>query len=160
MSVAPSTSSQLASAALFWHHATTELQRTVAAIGLYLLSWSALSIWIWRRRPALALMAGIGLTLSAGLATSVAVSRWVDRQTPAGVILGSDVAVYKGPGPSYQRQFEQPLQPGVEFTLREQRGPWWRIELPDGKTGWVTASSAELVPIAYGAGLQLAVGER
>ena len=43
-----------------------------------------------------------------------------------------DVAAYKGPGTGYQRKFEQPLQPGVEFTLRGRRGGWWNVELPDG----------------------------
>ena len=45
----------------------------------------------------------------------------------------------------YQRQFEQPLQPGVECTVRERRGTWWNIELVDGNTGWIQAGDAELI---------------
>ena len=56
-----------------------------------------------------------------------------------------DVTVYKGPGTGYQRQFEEPLQPGVEFVLREQRGGWWNVELADGKGGWIEAAAAERV---------------
>jgi hypothetical protein len=53
--------------------------------------------------------------------------------------------VYKGPGREYQRQFTQPLQPGVEFTLRGWRGDWWRIELADGNSGWIERTRAELI---------------
>jgi hypothetical protein len=62
------------------------------------------------------------------------------------VVIGRDVVVYKGPATSYQRQFEQPLQPGTEFTRREARGQWWNIELPDGNAGWIDSAAAELIP--------------
>ena len=45
----------------------------------------------------------------------------------------------------YQRRFEQPLQPGVEFALKERRGDWWNIELPDGNEGWIRKEAASLV---------------
>jgi hypothetical protein len=78
---------------------------------------------------------------------SVAVDRRSDRHAPEGVVTAMDVAVYKGPGTGYQRLFEQPLQPGVEFTLRERRAGWWRIELRDGQRGWISAEAAELIPL-------------
>ena len=57
-----------------------------------------------------------------------------------------DVVVYKGPGTTYQRQFEQPLQPGVEFTLRQRRGAWCKVELPDGKSGWIETTEVQIIP--------------
>ena len=64
-----------------------------------------------------------------------------------GPVTGMHVAIYKGPDTGYQRQFEQPLQPGVEFTLRDRtQSGWWKVELPDGKSGWIDAGLAELVP--------------
>ena len=59
-----------------------------------------------------------------------------------------DVAVYKGPGVGYQRQFAEPLQPGTEFDMPQQRQGWWEIELPDAKTGWIAAAQAERIPPA------------
>ncbi len=80
------------------------------------------------------------------LAGSIATTRWIERHTPAGVVTGMDVVAYKGPGTGYTRQFAQPLQPGVEFRLAEARpSGWWRIRLPDGKTGWIEAGAADLV---------------
>lgn len=79
------------------------------------------------------------------MAGSVAATGGSDRHAAGGVITDMDVFVYKGPGAGYQRRFEQPLQPGVEFTLREGRRDWWNIDLADGNTGWIESASAELI---------------
>jgi len=73
------------------------------------------------------------------------------------VVIGVDVAVHKGPGAGYNRQFEQPLQPGVEFTLKERRGGWWNVELTDGKTGWVDTVHGELIPTQRREAFQLSL---
>ncbi len=77
---------------------------------------------------------------------SLAVQRWQDRTSPDAVVIANDVAVYKGPATTYQKQFEQPLQAGVEIKVVEERGDWRRIELSDGSTGWVPLNLIELVP--------------
>jgi hypothetical protein len=64
-----------------------------------------------------------------------------------------DVVAYRGPGTGYSRQFEQPLQPGVEFTLRERRGGWWHVALLDGQAGWIEQSVAALIPPGRDPGL-------
>jgi SH3-like domain-containing protein len=84
------------------------------------------------------------VSLAAG--GSLAVQRWQDRTAPDAVVVANDVAVYKGPASTYQKQFEQPLQAGVELRVREERGDWRRIELSDGSAGWVQRSAIELVP--------------
>jgi SH3-like domain-containing protein len=77
---------------------------------------------------------------------SLAVQRWQDRTAPDAVVIANDVAVFKGPGSTYQKQFEQPLQAGVEVQAIEERGDWRRIELSDGLSGWVPRSAIEPVP--------------
>jgi hypothetical protein len=144
--IAPDSDSELLRSALFVHYQTTVTQRLLAAVVFYFACWLLLMIWNVRPRRSLMVIAAVSMLLALTLSISVGVSGWQDRQQPAGVVLASDVPVYKGPGPSYQRLFEQPLQPGVEFQLLEQRGEWWNIELADGKTGWLSASVAELVP--------------
>jgi uncharacterized protein YgiM (DUF1202 family) len=64
---------------------------------------------------------------------------------PSGVILADDVTVRKGNGESYDPQFQQLLHEGVEFHVLDTRGGWYQIELPDGKTGWIKTSQAEIV---------------
>jgi SH3-like domain-containing protein len=122
---------------------------------LYLLFWLMLCFRSFRPRRGLLVAAVLCIAFSSMAAASAGATWWCDRRTPAGVVLAMDVSVYKGPGTSYQRQFLQPLQPGVEFTLREQRGQWWEIELADGKTGWIEAGRADLVPTDRSGSLQL-----
>jgi hypothetical protein len=146
-SIAATSESELLRTALFVHYQTSVAQRSIAAITTYTAFWFLLIGWsLWPRRSLIAI-ASLSILLAATLAISATVSNWQDRHRPAGVVLSADVPVYKGPGPSYQRQFEQPLQPGVEFVLLEKRGDWWNVQLVDGKTGWLSASAAELIPV-------------
>ncbi|MFQ5495494.1 MAG: hypothetical protein ACE5EX_08945 [Phycisphaerae bacterium] len=131
----------------FWHYRTSSAARTRAAMWCYALFWAILmvrSVFPWRFLTGLAIACAV---VAAAAGASRAVDVWADRNAPDGVVTAMDVVVQKGPGQGYQRQFEQPLQPGVEFTLREKtRNGWWRIELADGKTGWIPPGRAELVP--------------
>ncbi len=147
-SIKPTRQSALLRSLFFWHHDTSVAGRSKGAVVLYIAFWAMLTLRNF--------VAGRGLTgsmivcamLTLVLSGSVAYSHWSDRRAPAGVVTRMDVVVHKGPGTGYQRQFEQPLQPGVEFVQRERRSGWWNIELPDGKTGWVEAAGAELIPTA------------
>lgn len=140
----------------FWHYRTSIESRMRAALVAYVAFWASLLAWsIWRSPTgSAAIRNGHGSFLVAALVCAVVatasglsagISHWADRNAPGGVITAMDVSVYKGPGETYQRQFQEPLQPGVEFALRERRGDWWRIELADGKSGWVQAERAELI---------------
>ncbi len=129
----------------FWHFETTWISRVVACLITYALFWLLLSARALVRRRSLVYAAIACFVVMVLLAGSVAAEYWATRHAPAGVVTAMDVVVSKGPGAGYQRQFEQPLQPGAEFHLRERRGAWWDIELPDGQTGWIEASAADLV---------------
>jgi Bacterial SH3 domain len=130
----------------FVHHQLALRHRVALAVVAYLLIWAFLLVRNrWPHRWT-AVGATVCSLVAVSLAVSVTVSFLSDRNEPEGVVLGSDVTVYKGPGTSYQRLLEQPLQPGVEFTLRERRGDWWRVELADGNAGWIPLRIAELVP--------------
>jgi len=140
------TRSALLHGLLFIHFDTSVQVRSIAAIILFTSIWVLLTVRLVIPRRGWTITAIVCAFLCATLGASLAFSHWSDRNAPGGVITAMDAAAYKGPGTGYQRQFEQPLQPGVEFTLRGRRGDWWSIELPDGKTGWIRAEQAELVP--------------
>ncbi len=129
----------------FWHYRTSEAERAYAGVTSYVIAFGFLTAGALARRRWLAVAAAVSLAVALLAGGSVATGRWSQRNDPAAVITAMDVAVYKGPGPGYQRQFEQPLQPGVECVVQEQRDRWWRVELPDGNTGWIEAASAELI---------------
>lgn len=147
-SIKPTRRSAVVRSLLFWHFQTSRPSRLRAALFFYIMFWGLLTLRNVVPRRAVVVGAIVCACGALSVGTSVAVDRWADRNVPAGVVTAMDVVVRKGPGDGFQRLFEQPLQSGVEFTLREKhaRG-WWKVELADGKTGWIEAHQAELVPV-------------
>ncbi len=146
-SIRPTRRSAFLKNLVFLHYQTSDAARFSAALGLYVLVWAFLIVRTLAPRRAFTIAAVVCAAGAAAAGTSVAANRWADRNAPDGVIIHMDVVVSKGPGRGYQRKFEQPLQPGVEFTLGERaRSGWWRIELADGKSGWIESDHAELIP--------------
>ena len=146
-SIKPTGRSAFLQSIFFWHYQTSAPARTWAAVIFFFSVWILLTLRnvVFARWVTVLATASVALTLLC--AGSLGVTRWSDRNFPGGVVTEMDVVVSKGPGEGYQRLFEQPLQPGVEFTLRERtRTDWWRIELPDGNKGWIPADTAELIP--------------
>jgi len=146
-SIAPTRRSALLRSAFSWHYSTARSTRLGVGVLLYLVFWVLMMIRSFVRKTAVTGIVVVAGLLAAGCFCSVAVGDWAERRSPPGVVTGMDVVVVKGPGSGYQRQFVQPLQPGAEFTLVQQRGGWWQIELPDGQSGWVEGSEAELIAV-------------
>lgn len=144
-SISPSRRSAVLRSVFFWHYQTAFVDRLLTGGLLYIAFWVVLALFAIRRRRAAGVVAVVCAVLVLSIAASLMADHWGDRNVPEGVIMRMDVAVHSGPGSGYPRQFEQPLQPGTEFALRERRGDWWRIELPDGGMGWVAAAAAELI---------------
>lgn len=146
LTIAPTRHNAILQTVFFWHGGTSPVSRLIVAIGAYVVFWILLSFRAFFRLPGLTWGAVVSFLLALASGGSLAVQQWQDRTAPDAVILESDVTVYKGPGTAYQKQFEQPLQAGVECRVREVRGEWREIELSDGSTGWVPQSAIELVP--------------
>jgi len=144
-SIRPTRRSAFLQSVFFWHYQTPVGGRTQVALVLYIALWALLVVRNFIPRRAITVSGIVCALLAGAAASSVGITRWSDRNAPDGVVTAMDVVVYKGPGPGYQRQFEEPLQPGVEFNLRQRRGDWWKIELADGKSGWIDATQAELI---------------
>lgn len=145
-SIQPRRRSALLRGIFFLHFDTSTQTRMKVAMVTFAGFWIFLIVRSYLRKRFLTVMATVCAIAAVTFATSVAVDGWTDRNAPPGVVTAMDVAAYKGPGTGYQRQFEQPLQPGVEFLLRSKRGDWWQIELPDGKSGWIRSELGELIP--------------
>ena len=65
------------------------------------------------------------------------------RMNPKAVLVDRDVVLRKGNGDGFEPAFAEALGPGVECTVLEERPGWLRVELPDGRTGWVRQAQAE-----------------
>ena len=143
--IEPTRRSEFFKSVFFWHHQTAEATRFRVGLAMYIAVWVLLSARSLIRRRWITVAVVVSALVAGACGTSVAAERWSDRNAPEAVVTAMDVVVYKGPGTGYQRQFEQPLQPGVECTVRERRGTWWNIELVDGNAGWIQAGDAELI---------------
>lgn len=143
--IEPTRRSEFFKSVFFWHHQTAAATRFRVGLVTYIAVWVLLSTRSLIRRRWITVSTVVCAIVAGACGISVAAQRWSDRNAPEAVVTAMDVVVYKGPGTGYQRQFEQPLQPGVECTVRERRGTWWNIELADGNSGWIEANAAERI---------------
>ena len=143
--IEPTRRSEFFKSVFFWHHQSASATRFQVGLVMYIAVWVLLSARCFIRRRWITVSVVVCAIVAGACGTSVAAQRWSDRNSPEALVTAMDVVVYKGPGTGYQRQFEQPLQPGVECTVRERRGTWWNIELLDDNAGWIQAGDAELI---------------
>jgi len=129
----------------FWHYGISLRTRLMLAALLYGAVWTLmlLRLFVGRLRWGLAIVPVAALC--ATLMISVAYEMNRSARTREGVVMVNDVTARKGNGDGFEPQFNEKLNEGVEFRLREHRGDWLNIELPDGKTGWIRAREAELI---------------
>jgi tetratricopeptide (TPR) repeat protein len=117
----------------------------VAALGVYILAWLAMTRWAMTHRRWL-LAAGIAafavaLVLGAGWAWLQQEERDETSQ-PLVVIQSDGVLLRGGNGLSYPALYKTPVNRGVEARLLARRGDWLKIRLADGDSGWVPGEYA------------------
>jgi tetratricopeptide (TPR) repeat protein len=131
---------------LFFFHYDLGLQTRVVLFAIfYITFWFFAGIKIFSRRPFTSWGLGVTLLFTVLFGTSLLVESRQSTMKTGGVILAEEVIGYQGDADSYQPSFEDPLHAGTEFKLLEDRGGWWQIELPDGRSTWISAKSGELV---------------
>jgi tetratricopeptide (TPR) repeat protein len=133
---------------LFFFHYDFGTRTRLVLFGIsYVLFWIFAGIKIFSRRPYTSWVLTISLLFFMLFGTSLYVEQHHSTTSLEGVILAPEVIARQGDAESYQSSFEDPLHAGTEFTLLEDRGAWWQIELPDGRSCWIPSSSGALVRI-------------
>jgi len=134
-----------------WRHLLPLPTRLLACAAAWLLLWAlvAASALVparsdraaqgWRLAIALAALSSIGL------AGTVGVDLLEQRRDTRGVVLPEGVVARTGSGDRFAPAFETPLASGTEFRVVERRPAWLRIELSDGRSGWIGEDAAGLV---------------
>lgn len=130
----------------FWHRESSTRTRWIVGIAAYAAFWTLLAVRLIHERP----QAWVGrlATVAAAVALiaggSVAYDEWRHDRRTTGVVIQDGAVLRKGNGAAYEPRMEQPLPDGVEFAVLETRDSsrgdrWYRVELPDGTDGWLSA---------------------
>lgn len=129
----------------FWHYDLATRTRTLLLALAFPAFWVLLAIRLFIKKPSLNWACIASGALALVLLASLGLEIWTRSQNTPGVILAPEVTARKGDSETYQPSFNEPLHAGTEFVLREDRGRWYYIELPDGRSCWVPAKSASLI---------------
>jgi tetratricopeptide (TPR) repeat protein len=143
--IRPSGETRLLQDLLFLHYRTSLPQRFWAAALLSALGWLLLIIRLrWPSRPPL--VAGIILILL-GLSFSASAVWQTNDQTkrPSAVVVEDDVILRLGRGEGSDAALKQPLGPGVELRVLQQRGDWVEVHLQNNQAGWLPASAVQRI---------------
>ena len=136
-----------------WWHLVPRSIRLLLGWGCWLGFWAVLAAWLIQ--PALP-QAGSGAKLGVAWRTviitllsgatlfggSVVADEYIHISRPRAVLVETGVTLRKGNGDGFEPAFVETLGPGVESTVIEVRPGWLRIELPDGRSGWIRETQA------------------
>ncbi len=131
---------------LFFFHYDFSTGTRLILFGIaYVFFWIFAGIKIFSKRPYTTWAITISLFFALLFGTSLSVEQYQTARNHEGVILASEIIARQGDAESYQSSFEAPLHAGTEFVLLEERGGWWQIELPDGRSCWIPSGSGALL---------------
>lgn len=143
--IAVATSTSVASTLFFWHHEVPLDGRIGGATLAWCLAFGLLTARLLTGRPRGRGAAIVLLVGASALGGSAAVELLTQGRTTEAVVVADRVEVRAGDGMSYEPRYENPLHSGAEVEVTEERGGWVRIELGDGKSGWLPAAAIERI---------------
>lgn len=129
----------------FWHYDLPTKTRVVGFSICFVLLWifAAIRIFIKKSYITWNIMSAAALALI--FAGSLMADELSLRRIRPGVIITQEIIARKGNSETYEPSFKDPLHSGTEFSLIEDRGDWYHIELTDARTCWVVSKDVELV---------------
>ncbi len=130
---------------LFWRGRMSIQLLAWAAVASAFAGWALAALCLWKRASTLRLASAllISVSLIAGAAAAFELRREALR--PAAVVVSGQPTLRLGRGEAYEPVLTAPLGAGVELRVLEQRADWVRVQLRDGRSGWIPAETIELV---------------
>ena len=129
----------------FWHFDLPSRSRAIIFSICFVLIWVFAALRLLIRRSGFSWTA-LGFAAAAALFLGSLVWESVDgRRNLAGVIVAEESIGRKGNSETYQPSFREPLHAGAEFVVREDRGEWLLVRLPDGRETWLLRKTVGLV---------------
>jgi tetratricopeptide (TPR) repeat protein len=129
----------------FWHYDLSTKTRVVAFSICSLLVWIFAGIRLFTKKSFSVWGITVAVTLSLLLSGSLAAEEFYLRKTRPGVVVAHEVVARKGNSETYEPSFKDPIHSGTEFTLLEDRGSWYHIELADSRRCWIPSKDVEMV---------------
>ena len=129
----------------FWHYDLSSKTRVIAFGVCFTLLWIFSGARIFTTKPVVNWGIVAAATLSLLLSGSLLAEEISLRKNRPGVIISHEIIARKGNSETYEPSFKEPLHSGTEFTLMEDRGNWFQIELLDARRCWVPSKDVELV---------------
>lgn len=119
----------------FWYSKLNIRELFLVLLIVHALFWILALLKIVLRNEYLNFIFFITLALTVVLGSSFAIKLYHYSYGTAGVVLAKEVTVRSGNGINNTALFQ--LHDGAEFKITQQEGDWLKIELPDGKKGWI-----------------------
>ncbi len=129
----------------FWHYDFSVKTRLMLFTIFFSIVWISAGFRIFFKRPFLFWCITAPALISILLAGSLITEEFILKKTRPGVILSPETIARKGNSETYEPSFKEPVHAGTEFTLIEDRGDWYQVELSDSRTCWVSSNDVELV---------------
>jgi tetratricopeptide (TPR) repeat protein len=130
----------LADTFFFWRDRLSTERIQIAAAACFALAAALLALTIVRPVPGLRVVAGFVLATWAALLVSILLDPRGDG-TDAGVVLVPDAIARAADSINAPQRFSEPLPAGTEVRVLEDRGDWLQIELGNGRSAWLPAST-------------------
>lgn len=117
-----------------------------AAGVLWLAGWVALERRFLRATRGMGRLA-MSCWILAFLAVGAPVSDALDqRSNVLGVVVAREAVARTGPSDRvYEPAFKEMVRAGLELRIRERRGEWLRVSLPNGQDAWLRADQVEVL---------------
>jgi tetratricopeptide (TPR) repeat protein len=129
----------------FWHYDLSTKKRVIIFSLFFILLWAFAAMRIFAQNSYLRWGIALSFIFSLLLVGSLVAEELSLRKTRPGVIISHEVVARKGNSETYEPSFKEPLHSGTEFTLIEDRGNWYQIELADARTCWIHSKDVALV---------------
>lgn len=128
---------------LFFHYELNRLESEMIFICAYFASALFGTVALFKKAGFLRLLSigALALMLIFGASTLTHIYRSIN---PASAVVTADEAsVRTGPGDNYLVSFD--IHDGAELDIRKRADGWYRVELPDGRRGWIRDSQVEII---------------
>jgi hypothetical protein len=143
--IEPSGTRQLVHRLAFWSETTSLRGRYRLTLIASIAGWLGLMLRLRWRSRALLTLSCLVVFLALANAASVAWQLHDEARRPPAVVVHGEHILRLGRGEGYDPALNQPLGPGVELRILNQRAGWVEVRLPDDTTGWLPASAIEKI---------------